>query len=125
MCQVWIKKMNESEPSMTCRKAMKLTSKPGSVIDLGQIQIVPVDRLGGVRCRGGMSLIQALLWNVGTCWFRAKGIGVTLLRMIVSRHVNQRGGATRSSDEAAVMAVEQRGCVIQSRQIANQPWEEQ
>ena len=125
MCQVWFKKMNESEQSMTCRKAIELTSKPGSVVDLGQIQIVPVYRLGGVRCRGCMILNQAHLWNVGTCWFNAKGRGVTLPRNSASTNVNQRGGATRSSDEAAVMAVEQRGCVIQSKYIVNQQWEEQ
>jgi len=117
--------MNESEQSMTCRKAIKLTSKPGSVVDSGQVQIVPAYRLDGVRCRGCMSLIQALLWNVGTCWFNVKGRGVALMHDSASTDVNQRGGATRSSDEAAVMAVEQRGCVIQSRPIANQKWKEQ
>lgn len=76
MCQVRIKKMNESEQPMTCRKAIKQTSKLGSVIDLGQVQIVPVDRLDGVRCRGCMILIQALMWNVGTCWSNAKERGV-------------------------------------------------
>jgi len=72
-----------------------------------------------------MILIQALLWNVGTCWFNAKGRGIKLQRDTASTNVNQRGGATRSSDEAAVMAVEQRGCVIQPTLIANQRWEEQ
>jgi len=37
-----------------------------------------------------------------------------------STDVNQRGGVTRSSDEVAVMAVERRGCVIQSRPTVNQ-----
>jgi len=27
----------------------------------------------GVRCRGGMSLVQAVLWNTGTCRFDVKG----------------------------------------------------
>lgn len=76
MCQVWIEKMNESEQSMTCRKAIKLTSKSGSVVDPRQVQIVPVDRLDGVRCRGCMILIPAFLWNVGICWLNAKGRGV-------------------------------------------------
>ena len=124
MCQVWIKKMNASEQSMTCRKAIKLTSKPGSVVDLGRVQIKSVYRLDDVRCRGCMSLIQALLWNVGTCWSNAKGRGVALMRNSASTDVDQRGGATRSSDEAAVMAVEQRGCVIRSEFITNWIWEE-
>lgn len=29
--------------------------------------------LYGVRCRGGMILIQAVLWNTGTCRFDDKG----------------------------------------------------
>lgn len=111
--------MNESEQSMTCRKANQLTSKPGSVVDPGQIQTVPVYGLGGVRCRDCMSVSQALLWNVGTCWFNIKGRGVAVLSSSASTNVNQRGGVTRSSDEAIVMVVERRGCVIQSKLVAN------
>jgi len=37
-----------------------------------------------------------------------------------STNVNWRGGATCSSDEAAVMAVERRGCVIQLHWVVNQ-----
>lgn len=112
--------MNESEQSMTCRKANQLASKPDSVVDPGQIQTVPVYGLGGVRCRDCMILIQALVWNVGTYWFNAKERGVTLWSNFASTNVNQRGGATRSSDEAAVMDVEQRGCVIQPNLVVNQ-----
>ena len=112
--------MNESEQSMTCRKANQLTSKPGSVVDPGQIQTVPVYGLGGVRCRGCMILIQALMWNVGTYWFTAKERGVSKLRSTASTNVSQRGGATRSSDEASVMEVEQRGCVIRPILTVNQ-----
>ncbi len=119
-CQVRIKKMNESEQSMTCRKAIKLTSKPSRVVDLGQTQTVPVYGLGGVRCRGCMILIQALMWNLGTCWFNVKGREVMKFSYFASTNVNQRGGATRSSDEAPVMGVEQRGCVIWSNLVVNQ-----
>ncbi len=34
---------------------------------------MPVDWLGGVRCRGGVTLFQALLGNVGTGRADAKG----------------------------------------------------
>lgn len=87
--------MNASEQSMTCRKAIQLTSKPDRVIDPGQTQAEPVYGLGGVRCRGCMSLIQALMWNVGTCWFNVKGRGVAVVSDFASTDVNQRGGATR------------------------------
>lgn len=60
--------MNESEQSMTYRKAIQQTSKPGRVVVPGQIQTIPVYGLGGVRCRGCMILIQSFIWNVGTCW---------------------------------------------------------
>lgn len=92
--------MNESEQSMTCRKAVQPTSKPDSVVDPGQAQTKPVYGLSGVRRRGCMNLIQAFVWNVGTCWFN------------LNIKVIQRGGAIRSSDEAAVMAVERRDCGI-------------
>jgi|GEM_PF-1434542 len=90
--------MNENEQSMTCRKAIQLTSKPGSVIAPRQIQTIPVYGLGGVRCRGCMILIQAFVWNVGTYWFNVKGRGANFYGT-ASTKVNQRGGVTRSSDE--------------------------
>ncbi len=34
---------------------------------------MPADWLGGVRCRGGVTLFQALLGNVGTCRLDGKG----------------------------------------------------
>jgi len=59
------------------------------------------------------------MWNVGTCWLNAKGRGVAVFSGFASTDVSQRGGATRSSDEGAVMAVERRSCVIQPSAIAN------
>lgn len=112
--------MNESEQSMTCRKANQLTSKPSSVVDSGQIQTVPVYGLGGVRCRGCMILFQVLVWNVGTCWFNVKERGVDVSVGSASTNVNQRGGVTRSSDEVAVMVMERRGYVIQPWLVVNQ-----
>ena len=85
---------------MTCRKAIQLTSKPDSVVDPGQIQTVPVYGLGGVRRRGCVILIQALVRNVGTCWFNVKGREEAQKSSFASTKVNQRDGATRSSDEA-------------------------
>ena len=60
------------------------------------------------------------MWNVGTCWFNVKGREVAEVSNIASTNVNQRGGVTRSSEEAAVMAVERRGYVIQPGLIVNQ-----
>ncbi len=118
-CQVWIKQASASEQSMTCRKAIQPTSKPDRVVDSGQIQTVPVEGLGGVRRRDCMNLIEALVWNVGTCWLNARGREIAVLSDFASTKIGQRGGATRSSDEIAVMVVERRGCVIQPSAIAN------
>ena len=50
-----------------------MTSKPEAVGTPGYVQGKPVYRLGGVRHKGGATLNQALVWNVGTCRSDAKG----------------------------------------------------
>ena len=40
---------------------------------LGRVQREPVDWLGGVRCVGGATRLQAFLGNVGTCRLDVKG----------------------------------------------------
>ena len=61
-----------------------------------------------------MSLFQASVWNVGTCRSDVKGDiqggSPTKGKRTEAEH---RGGVTCSSDETAVMAVEQRGYIIQ------------
>lgn len=103
---------------MTCRKAIKLTSKPESVVAPGGAQTEPVYGLSGVRCRGSMSLIQALMWNVGTYWLNDKERGVVSDNS-ASTDVGWRGGATRSSAEVTVMVMERRGCIIRSMLAVN------
>lgn len=70
--QVSIKEMSVSEPLMTYRKDQKL-SKPESPVALGPVHGEPDDRMGGNRYIGGMTLIQALARNVGTCCLDVKG----------------------------------------------------
>jgi len=41
-----------------------------------------------------------------------------------STDAEHRGGTVRSSDEASVMGVERRGCVIWFWKMVNQKWEE-
>ncbi len=109
--------MNASELPMTCRKAIQVTSKPGSVIVPGQAQTVPVYGLSGVRCRGSMTLIQALMGNVGTYWLNDKERGAVFSS--ASTDVSQRGGATCISTEVTVMVMERRSCIIRSKLSAN------
>ena len=43
------------------------TSKLGPVVTPGGVQEVPADGLSGVRHKEGVTVIQACVWNVGTC----------------------------------------------------------
>ena len=80
---------------------------------------------GGIRHRGGVKLGQAFMWNMGTCRPDVKGeIQVGSPHKDESTDAGHRGGATRSSVEGAVMAVERRSGVIQPYFEANQLWEE-
>ena len=71
--QVRIVKTNASEPLMTCRKRRNDVKTGAGSLTRDQVQQVPADGLGGVRHEGGVSAIQALVWNVGTCRLDAKG----------------------------------------------------
>ena len=66
-------KTNASEPLMTCRKCTTTTSQPGREYAPGAVQRGPAYWLDGVRHEGGVSMVQALVWNVGTCSLDAKG----------------------------------------------------
>lgn len=48
-------------------------SKLGPVVNPGLAQGKPVYCLSGIRHKGGMNWVQALLWNVGTCRTDVKG----------------------------------------------------
>ena len=90
---------------MTRRKAIQLTSKPGSVVGLGRVQTLPVYGLIGVRRGGGVIPIQALVRNVGTCHPDGKGeIRTGSPREEKSTNAGYRGGAARSSVEVSERA---------------------
>ena len=72
-----------------------------------------------------MKLVQAFMWNMGTCRPDVKGeIQVGSPHKDESTDAGHRGGAARSSVEGAVMAVERRSGVIQPCFEANQLWDE-
>jgi hypothetical protein len=80
---------------------------------------------GGVRHKSGVTLIQALVWNVGTCRPDAKG--ETQMRgphKSESTNAGHRGGAVRSRGEDSVMELDRRGCVVRLYLGVNQRWEE-
>jgi len=79
----------------------------------------------GIRHEGGVTLGQALVWNVGTCRPDAKGeIQIGGPYEGESTDAGHRDGATRSSDEGAVMGPEQRGCIVQLWTEVNRQREE-
>ena len=60
-----------------------------------------------------MTLIQALVRNVGTCRPDAKGeIQANSLREGESTNAGHRGGVARNRVEGSVMELERRGCLI-------------
>lgn len=98
--QVRIEKTNVSEPLMTCRKLFHRHRNRVGRLARDGAQRKPVYRLGGVRHKGGVSSIQALVWNVGTCRSDDKGrIRVDGLHEDASTDAEHRGGAARSSEE--------------------------
>jgi hypothetical protein len=94
-------------------------SKPGRVVDPGPVQGESAARLDDIRHRGGVTLIQAFVRNVGTCRLDGKrdvqGRNPEDQR-IDARH---RDGATRSSDKLGESLRERRGRVIQLEEPVN------
>lgn len=104
-----------------------MTSKLGGVIDPGGAQGEPADCLGGVRPKGGVSLIQAVLRNVGTWRTDAKGEGQAgRPREVKSTDAAARGGVARSSNEARESERSEGatllGCVRGSTSDGRSPW---
>ena len=73
-CQVCARESNESEPLMTCRNFSRddVETRNWSSL-LGEVREKPADCPDGVRHKGGETLAQAIVWNVGTCRLDVKG----------------------------------------------------
>ena len=81
----------------------------------------PADCPSGVRHRSGVTLIQALVRNVGTCRPDAKGeIQVRGPHEGESTDAGHRDGAVRSREEGSVMEMERRGWIIWPYLLVNQ-----
>lgn len=99
--QVRIGKTNKGEPSMTCRELSQQRRNRDGRLARDGAQREPAYWLGGARHKGGVSPIQALMWNVRTCRSDAKGrTQAEGLRESASTNAEHRGGATRSSDDS-------------------------
>ena len=112
--QVSDEKMSESEPLMTHRNGFKTLSKrvrgSGARMSVGGACLwptrQPVDRRH--------DLITGFSMERGNLTQDAKENRRVANTTSENTNACGRGGATRSSDEGAVMAVERRGCVILS-----------
>ena len=116
---------SESEPLMTCRKRMDDAETGGKSLTRDESGGRPDFCPGGIRHEGGVTLNQALAWNVGTCRPDAKGeIQVGGPHEDESTDAGHRGGATRSRADGSVIGPDRRGCVIRPVRGVNQQWEE-
>jgi len=72
-----------------------------------------------------VTLVQALVWNVGTCRPDAKGeTQMGGPHKSESTDAGHRGGAAHSREESSVMELERRDCVVRLYLQVNQEWEE-
>jgi hypothetical protein len=102
---------------VNCRSSVEsaqMTSKPGVDVDLGSAWREPAYWPCGVRHRGSVSLVRALVRNCGNLRLRCEGKGTSRRGKADSTDAQPRDGATCSSVETAVTAVERRGRVIGS-----------
>ena len=66
VCQVKRTETSVSEPLRTCRKSLGDVKTGGSFVIPGAVREEPVDCPHGVRHRGGVTVLWASVWNVGT-----------------------------------------------------------
>lgn len=99
--QVRIKEVNVSEPLMKCREEINDVKTRGYSLLWDKSKGNLITDLDGVRHKGGTNLILALVWNVGTYRFDAKGeVQMSGPHENESTNAKRRVGATHSSDEA-------------------------
>ena len=118
--QVRFKETNASEPLMTCRNVYNRRRNREGVVGPGQGWGIPDYCPTGVRHEGGVTLIQALVRNVGTCRPDVKGEAqADSLRKGQSTDAGHRDGAIRSRGECPVMGLDRRGGVVQLCYVGN------
>ena len=112
--QVRDEKMSENEPLMTHRKVFQMLSK--------RVQVGGARTSVDVTCLRSTwqpvfrwhELITGLDTERGNLAWGAKGKTQVATTTRSNTNTHDRGGAVRSSEEGAVMALERRDCVIQS-----------
>lgn len=81
---------------------------------------MPADGPFGIRHKGGVTLTQASVRNLGTCRPDAKGeIQAEGLRKDESTDAGHRGGDVRSRVEGPVMGLDRRGVIVWLYPVGN------
>ena len=103
-----------------------MASKPGpGLLSHDEGWGKPADCPTGARHEGGVTLIQALVRNVGTCRPDVKGkFRADSLRKGESTDAGHRGGVARSRVEGPVMGLDRRGNVVRLYCVDNPYGEE-
>nr|CBH37052.1 hypothetical protein BSM_05290 [uncultured archaeon]CBH38005.1 hypothetical protein BSM_14820 [uncultured archaeon]CBH38008.1 hypothetical protein BSM_14850 [uncultured archaeon]CBH38195.1 conserved hypothetical protein [uncultured archaeon]CBH38522.1 hypothetical protein BSM_19990 [uncultured archaeon] len=104
---------NVSEPLRKCRKRRDDVKTRGWSLTWDKSGRAPAYCPDGVRHEGGVNMVLALVWNVGTypLMLREKHKWEDPTSVRVPMQGN-RGGPARISDEVSVMEIERRGWVI-------------
>ncbi|ARM30521.1 hypothetical protein B9H02_03240 [Prosthecochloris sp. HL-130-GSB] len=100
---------------MNCRSSVeidKMISKPEVHVAPGLVWSKPVYESGGIRRRGSVSVIRALISNCGNLRRRCQAKSTSPKGKAESSDASPRDGTVRSSEEATVMVVERRDGVI-------------
>jgi hypothetical protein len=118
--QVRDEKVSASEPLMTHRNAFQLLSKRAEACTARISVGVTCLRTTWQPVYRRHELITGLDTERGNLAWDAKGKDQVVKAMSLNTNDHARGGAVRSSDEKAVMALERRNCVIQS-EMSDQP----
>jgi hypothetical protein len=78
----------------------------------GQARQKPEFRSGGIRHRGGVTIVQALVRNLGICASMLRERLKRRPRKSLSTDAKHRDGVMHSSEESTVMALERRHGLI-------------
>jgi hypothetical protein len=118
--QVSDEKVSASKPLRTHRNAFQLLSKRAEACSARISVGITCLRTTWQPVYRRHELITGLDTERGNLAWNAKGKDQVVTTMSLNTNDHARGGAVRSSDEKAVMALERRNCVIQSEK-SDQP----
>jgi hypothetical protein len=109
---------------MSCRKRRNDVKTRGVSLTWDEVWALPVYCPCGTRHESGVTSVQALVWNVGTCVSMIREQLKWKPHQSLSTEAKHRGGVARSSVEGSVMEPERRRDTVQLCYEVNRQWEE-